>query len=55
MTLREIKPAFVQVYSVDTPTPDGSVKPASNERLAEVAREVTEETGVEARAYWESM
>jgi len=52
--VREIHPGFVQVYSIDLPFPDGSLKPVPNEKLAEIARLIQDETGVEAGAFWES-
>ena len=53
-TIKEAEPAFVQVYSIDFPIPGGSLRPVENERLTEIAKLITDETGVDAKAYWES-
>lgn len=52
--IAEAKPAFVQVYSIDFPLADGTLEPAPNERLTQIAELIQDETGVEAKAYWES-
>jgi wyosine [tRNA(Phe)-imidazoG37] synthetase (radical SAM superfamily) len=45
--LREIKPASVQIYTLDRIPADGSVLPVPSERLREIARRVFTECGIE--------
>lgn len=52
--VREAKPTFVQVYSIDFPFTEGSLIPVANEKLERIARVIKEEAGVESKAYWES-
>ncbi|MFQ5905834.1 MAG: hypothetical protein ACE5JA_04600, partial [bacterium] len=52
--VREAKPVFVQVYSIDFPFPRASLLPVANEKLETIARRVREETEIDSQAYWES-
>ncbi|MHA1582851.1 MAG: radical SAM protein [Candidatus Baldrarchaeia archaeon] len=49
--LREIKPRYVQVYTVDRPPAEPQIRKISETRLSEVAYRIREEVGVPARVY----
>jgi wyosine [tRNA(Phe)-imidazoG37] synthetase (radical SAM superfamily) len=54
VAIAKAKPASVQVYSIDFPLADGTLEPVPNERLTQIAELIEAETGIEAKAYWES-
>ena len=49
--IKEIKPAFIQIYSCDRPVAINGVKPISNEKLKELADLINKKTKILLRAY----
>jgi wyosine [tRNA(Phe)-imidazoG37] synthetase (radical SAM superfamily) len=49
--IRTLKPKDVQVYTLDRSAPLAELKPVGKDRLEEIARRVTSETGIPAKVY----
>jgi len=49
--LRYIKPAEVQIYSIDRPSADESLTPVGKERLNQIAKRAQEESGVQVNVF----
>lgn len=50
-TIKMVKPKEVQIYTLDRSAPLADLKSVSRERLEEIARRLTSETGVPAKVY----
>jgi wyosine [tRNA(Phe)-imidazoG37] synthetase (radical SAM superfamily) len=49
--IQTLKPNEIQVYSLDRSAPLATLRPVSKEKLGDIARRVTSETGVPAKVY----
>ncbi|MCK4443333.1 MAG: radical SAM protein [Thermoplasmata archaeon] len=50
--ISELRPVEAQIYSTQRPVPDMNIKVISPERLVEIAKKTSRDTGVEVNAYF---
>jgi len=49
--VRRANPKYVQIYTLDRPAPDATLKPVSKSKLDDIAARLQRETGIEGRVF----